>query len=134
MKNINSYTKANITTLDKTFHGDIASQFAAKRAAEKAYKETRKQVIKAVADTLNAAPEGTVILNSDLARMCGISEAHMASLMQYDGYDEGIRSERVEVTKRYAEIDENGQVLTGAEPLVITKYRAAYRKKNSRGW
>lgn len=113
---------------------DIAAQFQAKRNAQKAYEKARYEFAKNVADYLKNAPEGTMILNSDLAKKCGIGNAHMAVLMYQDAHPLGIRADSVTTTKHYVEVDENGNVLDNGDQLTVRKSRTAWRKMNSRGW
>lgn len=123
--NITTYAAANLSTISATAE--------AKRKAEDAYKAAKKQVVKDLAQFLTENPTA-VVLNKDMARMAGINPGHMASIVQSEGYNLGIASDSVVVTKQFAEIDESGQLVPNGTIRTETKSLCAFTKRKASRW
>lgn len=127
MKNTN-----NITTYTAATLSAIGSTAAARKAADDAYKAAKTEMVGELARFLKENPEA-IVLNKDLARQCGIEPGHMASIVQSEGYRLGIQSDSMTVTKRYAEVDESGQLVEGGtvreENRSLTVFKARRERK-----
>lgn len=125
--------KNNITTYTAATMSTIATTAKAKRDAEKAYKDAKTEMVKGLAEFLNQNPDA-VVLNKDLARQSGLTPAHMASIVSAEGYNMGIQSDSMTVTKRYAEVDEDGQLVPGGTVRTKNRDLCVFRKRTSRRW
>lgn len=125
--------KNTITTYSAVSMSAISAAAQVKRDADKAYKDAKTEMVKGLAEFLNQNPDA-VVLNKDLARQSGLTPGHMASIVSSEGYNMGIQSDTMTVTKQYAEIDENGNLVPGGTVRTERKDLCVFRKRTSRRW
>lgn len=112
----------------------MSAKAAAKKAAEDAYKESKVAVNTALREYLENAPEGTEVLNVELARAAGLNPGHMASIIE-DGYGSPIMRDSKTITTHFAEVDAEGKLVEGGQVKAVTRELTVYTKRNpKRRW
>lgn len=111
----------------------IAIANAARKAAEEEYKKAKQAAVTEVVDFLKAAPEGTTIRNTDLARAARVTPLHMAGIMAdvSCGFRSPVTATTVYSTTTYAEVDENGALIENGRKKVVRSKGIGYVKNPS---
>lgn len=102
---------------------------AARKEAERLYKEVRDKYAAQVVAMLESMDEGEVMLNKDIARAAGITPAHAAQILGHSVR----RSPKVgfwtaHTTTRYAEVDEDGKLVEDGKVCEKHSSCLAYRR------
>lgn len=127
MKNMTATIKATDTMTA------IAAIHDAAKAAQKAYEEARDRMVQEIISQLPDDP-ATPVLNLDLARMAGVTPAHMASMMNAQGYRSGVATTTVEKVRRFVEVDEDGKIIEGGKVKETSSRVVAFYKDKGRRW
>lgn len=124
--NVNIYTTrpATLTSdLTNTLKQSTAELYAAKAKAKKA----KTAFYDALCAELKANP-GMTVLCKDVAAMAGLLPTQVGTELS-QRRDKGIRPEYIEVSRTYAEIDDNGNLVKDGEVKTINKTFTGYRAK-----
>lgn len=122
----------NTTTIKVTDSmTSLSAIHEAAKAAQKAYEEARNQTVKDIIAQLPEDPS-TLVLNIDLARAVGVTPSHMASMMNSQGWDSGVRATAVDKVRRFAEVDEDGKIVKGGQVKEVTSRVVAFYKQKGR--
>ncbi len=120
-------TLARPTTFVIGNPADTDKVFQQMEAAKKAWADYKEVVFKSVRDYLLAHP-GEVVTCKDVAQATGFQPTQVGSALSAM-HSQGIRHESVTVTRKFAEIDENGQMVDGGEVKEIRRDFSGYRAK-----
>lgn len=125
MKNMTTTIKATDTMTS------IAAIHEAAKAAQKAYEDARERMVQEIIAQL---PEdaSAPVLNMDLARMAGVTPAHMASMINAQGYGSGVATTTVEKVRRFVEVDEDGKIIEGGKVKETSSSVVAFYKGKNR--
>lgn len=107
---------------------NLASASAARKAANKAYNAAADQFCKELSDALDMAPAGSTVLNANLAKTMGMRPCDLAQIVYNRRYKYGIKSTKIDVTRRFVEVDEAGHPIPGAKIKVVVKEQTAFCK------
>lgn len=110
MKNNNKTTAVSLSTMPRI--SDLSTNFQAMQEVKKHYEQTRKDFCGQLHEAIKDLPAETPVLNRDLARAAGLTPLHMASIIHYGRSD--IHATSVTITRRFVEVDEDGQPIEGA--------------------
>lgn len=104
---------------------EVAVNFKAAADAKKLYEDTKHNVVVQLSDALATVPRDCPILNRDLARAAGVTPLHMANIIHGAGFG-SIGHTTVTVTRRFAEVDENGKLVEGGQVKDVTSSLLAF--------
>lgn len=104
---------------------EVAVNFQAAVDAKKLYEDTKHKVVVQLSDALATVPRDCPILNRDLARAAGVTPLHMANIIHGAGFS-SIRHTTVTVTRRFAEVDEDGKLVEGGQVKDVTSSLLAF--------
>lgn len=123
--------KKNVMKYEGITAANIAAKRAAMVAAKDAYDSAKDELVSGLAAFLEQNPNA-VVVNKDMAHAAGLTPTHMASIVQHGGWNKGIESDSMTVTKQYVEIDEDGKPIEGGATLTVNKTLTVYRKRRNR--
>lgn len=106
----------NIVSASILFTPDFKEEVLARRRirdeAQRALQNSRRVAIDDVISFLRANPD-QIITTIDIANATGLSRTTINDYMNGVGWGYGIRKTYVYITRRYAEVDENGALIPG---------------------
>lgn len=111
----------------------ISAEYEAVTAAKKKYDEVKQGLVKQLAAAIADVPADAPVLNRDLARAAGLTPLHFASIINAQ-HQTGVHSTTVTVTRRFIEVDEDGNPIEGAAVRELRSELTGYYGKRDRNW
>lgn len=102
--------------------------------AEKAYRNQVNDIINRVITYLNENPDATMTA-VDIAAVTGLSVAVVKHWMDKNGWNKGLTWEHVYVTRKFAQVDEDGNLIPNGRTMNQSIKMKGYRqRRDSEYW
>lgn len=126
--NVKTVKVSSIPTLSA-----ISAEYEAVTAAKKKYDDVKRDLVKQLAAAIADVPADAPVLNKDLARAAGLTPLHFASIVNAQ-HQANVHSTTVTVTRRFIEVDEDGNPIEGGAVREYQSELTGYYGKRGRNW